>query len=85
MKMAVIIGVFHMMKGICVKGFNAVFFRNWIVFIFEVVTGLIILGGLFGWMDVLIYGKWFNDYKAYNFLIPHGSDASAADIANYET
>jgi len=82
--MAVIIGVFHMMKGICIKGINAIYFRNWIVLCFEVVTGLIILGGLFAWMDVLIFGKWFNDYKAYNFLIPHGVDASDADVANYE-
>jgi len=75
MKMAVIIGVIHMMKGICVKGINAIYFKNWIVLFFEVVTGLIILGGLFAWMDVLIFGKWFNDYKAYNFLIPHGTNA----------
>lgn len=84
MKMAVIIGVFHMTKGICVKGVNAVFFHDWIVLIFEVVTGLIILLGLFGWMDFLIYGKWFNEYEAYNFMIPHGSDATTTDIDNYE-
>lgn len=68
MKMSVIIGVFHMTKGIVVKGFNCVYFSDWHSFAFEVITGLIILLGLFGWMDVLIFAKWFNSYVAYNFL-----------------
>lgn len=72
MKMAVIIGVFHMTKGIVIKGVNCVFFGDWQVFWFEVVTGLIILLGLFGWMDVLIFAKWFNEYVAYNFMEPAG-------------
>lgn len=57
-----------MTKGIVVKGTNAIFFNDYQVFWFEVITGLIILLGLFGWMDVLIYAKWFNEYIAYNFL-----------------
>ena len=66
MKMSVIIGVAHMTMGICVKGMNN--WNNRIVFYFEVVAGLIILLGLFGWMDVLIFIKWF--YK----MNPYSSD-----------
>jgi hypothetical protein len=80
MKMAVIIGVLHMTKGIIIKGINAIYFRDWLVLFFEVITGIIILGGLFGWMDVLIFGKWFNEYEAYNFLIP-SSYSSDPDVA----
>jgi len=58
MKTSVIVGVFHMTMAICVKGTNAVHKGQWIVFIFEVITGLIILNGLFGWMDFLIIYKW---------------------------
>jgi hypothetical protein len=29
------------------------------VLITEVIVGLIILFGLFGWMDILIFAKWF--------------------------
>lgn len=29
-----------------------------LVLVFEVITGLIILNGLFGWMDFLIIFKW---------------------------
>lgn len=71
--MAVIIGVFHMTKGIVIKGINCVFFGDYQVFFFEVITGLIILLGLFGWMDVLIFAKWFNEYIAYNFMMPAGA------------
>jgi V-type H+-transporting ATPase subunit a len=72
MKMAVIIGVSHMMMGIVVKGLNSVHTSSWLVFGTEVITGVLILGGLFGWMDFLIFAKWFTHYYAYNYLIPSG-------------
>lgn len=59
MKFSVIVGVIHMTIGIIVKGTNAVYFNKWAVLFTEVVTGLIILLALFGWMDFLIYAKWF--------------------------
>lgn len=59
MKLSVIVGVIHMSIGIIIKGTNAVYFRRWAVLFTEVITGLIILLGLFGWMDFLIYAKWF--------------------------
>lgn len=54
MRTSVIIGVVHMSMGIIVKGLNAVNKGQVIVFIFEVITGLIILNGLFGYMDFLV-------------------------------
>lgn len=36
------------------------------VFWTEVITGLIILNGLFGWMDLLIFIKWFTPYNPYS-------------------
>lgn len=78
MKMAVIIGVSHMTLGVVVKGFNQIYFNRPVVFFFEVVTGLIILLGLFGWMDVLIIAKWLTPYNAYNFLL-NKDGASDAD------
>mmetsp|Transcript_5646 Transcript_5646/g.4044 ORF Transcript_5646/g.4044 Transcript_5646/m.4044 type:complete len:179 (+) Transcript_5646:1669-2205(+) len=59
MKLAVIIGVTHMTLGIVTKGTNTIFFKDYMGFVFEVITGFIILFGLFGWMDVLILAKWF--------------------------
>ena len=60
MKLAVIMGVIHMSIGIVIKGSNALYFRRWADLWTEVCTGLVILLGLFGWMDVLIYAKWFH-------------------------
>lgn len=61
MKISVIIAIFHMTIGILIKGSNAVYFKRWPDLFFEVMTGLVILLGLFGWMDFLIYGKWFRE------------------------
>jgi hypothetical protein len=36
------------------------------VFWTEVVTGLIILIGLFGWMDILIFSKWTFQMNPYS-------------------
>lgn len=59
MKTSVIIAVVHMSLGIVIKGTNACHFSNWMVLVFEVFTGFIILFGLFGWMDILIFSKWY--------------------------
>lgn len=66
MKLAVIIGVVHMTIGVMCKGLNSIFFGKWLDFFCEVVTGLIILFGLFGWMDVLIVSKWLYEMNPYS-------------------
>jgi vacuolar-type H+-ATPase subunit I/STV1 len=68
MKLSVIYGVIHMTFGVLHKGANTWYHKDWIGFVFEVCTGLLILLPLFGWMDVLIYGKWmFSAYPYENF------------------
>jgi len=69
MKMAVIIGVSHMMMGVIVKGLNSVHNKSYNILVTEVITGVLILFGLFGWMDILIFSKWFFHYYAYNFIL----------------
>jgi hypothetical protein len=46
--------------GIIMKGTNAVYFKKPLDLITEVIFGMIILWGLFGWMDFLIIAKWFH-------------------------
>jgi len=48
-----------MLIGIILKGTNAIYFKSVVVLICEVFAGFIILFGLFGWMDLLIFFKWF--------------------------
>jgi len=67
--MAVIIGVSHMMMGVIVKGLNSVHNKSYNILVTEVITGVLILFGLFGWMDILIFSKWFFHYYAYNFIL----------------
>ena len=59
MKMSVIFGVFHMTIGILIKGLNTNYFGQKMKFWTEVFAGLVILLGLFGWMDSLIIAKFF--------------------------
>lgn len=60
MKVSVIMAIFHMSIGIIMKGTNSVYFNKPWDLITEVIFGLIIFWGLFGWMDTLIIAKWFN-------------------------
>lgn len=76
MKLAVILGVVHMTLGIVTKGTNTIFFGDYMGFIFEVVTGLIILLGLFGWMDILIFSKW------YSVMNPNSDNANMIEKIN---
>lgn len=77
MKTSVCIGIIHMTIGIVCKGLNAVYFKQYIVLIFEVITGLIILLGLFGWMDLLIVAKW-------NYIMnPYSQEFAMQNIIAY--
>jgi hypothetical protein len=61
MKISVIMGIFHMTIGIVMKGTNAAYHGHWVDLITEVIFGLVIFYGLFGWMDLMIISKWFTD------------------------
>jgi V-type H+-transporting ATPase subunit a len=58
MKLAVIFAILQMSLGIIMKGFNNIYFKQTVDFIFEFIPQLILLLALFGWMDALIIGKW---------------------------
>lgn len=78
MKLAVIIGVIHMAIGVCVKGANNLFFGHYLELFTEVITGLIILLGLFGWMDLLIFSKWAYPMNPYSLDPANASRISYA-------
>ena len=48
-----------MLLGIVNKGQNCVYFGDYTTLMVEVVTGIIILLALFGYMDFVIIMKWF--------------------------
>jgi V-type H+-transporting ATPase subunit a len=59
-----------MTLGICMKGFNSAYNKNYIEFVFEFCTQLIFLLALFGYMDLLIILKWLTDYKNREYEAP---------------
>ena len=70
MKLSVILGVIHMVLGIFLKGFNAIFEANLIEFIFIFIPQITLMVIIFGFMDALIFIKWNIDYKNKEYLAP---------------
>jgi V-type H+-transporting ATPase subunit a len=70
MKIAVILGVMQMLLGICVKGLNEAYHKNWVAFWSEFVPQIVFLTCMFGYMDVLIILKWTTDWKGREFQAP---------------
>jgi len=62
MKLSVILGVFHMLFGIVLKGFNSRHFKNSLGFIFEFIPQIIFMTILFGYMDAMIIIKWLRNW-----------------------
>ena len=63
MKMSVIIGVLQMILGLFLKGFNGIYFRDYVDFLFEFIPQLIFMCLLFGYMCLMIYIKWGTDWS----------------------
>lgn len=66
MKMAIILGVSHMMIGIALKGINALHFGRLVDFIFEFIPQFVMMAVLFGYMALLIIVKWLTFWKNTN-------------------
>lgn len=62
MKISVIFGVAQMLLGTLMKGFNAVYFKEYVELAFEVVTQALLLIVLFGFMDYMIISKWLTNW-----------------------
>ena len=63
MKTSVILGVAQMLLGTGMKGFNAIYHRRGIEFIFVVIPQVLLMLALFGFMDWLIIVKWQTDWE----------------------
>jgi V-type H+-transporting ATPase subunit a len=70
MKLAVLYGVSQMTLGVCMKGFNNIYYKQGIDFVFEFIPQLIFLVALFGFMDLMIVMKWLTDYTGKEHLAP---------------
>ena len=64
MKTSVIIGVFHMLIGIIIKGCNAIYFDRKLDFIHEFIPQFLLLSCMFGYMDLMIIVKWTQDWES---------------------
>lgn len=70
MKLSVIIGVLQMSLGVCLKGINALYFKNKLDFFLEFVPQITLLLVLFGYMDLLIINKWLCDFTNIEYMAP---------------
>jgi V-type H+-transporting ATPase subunit a len=58
MKMAIILGVIHMLFGVCLSIFNHIHFREYIDIFVKFIPELLFLGCLFGYLVAIIFYKW---------------------------
>eukprot|EP00816_Leptocylindrus_hargravesii_P005674 CAMPEP_0196803194 /NCGR_PEP_ID=MMETSP1362-20130617/2578_1 /TAXON_ID=163516 /ORGANISM="Leptocylindrus danicus, Strain CCMP1856" /LENGTH=904 /DNA_ID=CAMNT_0042174645 /DNA_START=32 /DNA_END=2746 /DNA_ORIENTATION=- len=58
MKLSVILGIFQMFMGTCLKGLNAVYFNQKLDLLYEFIPMVLFAGSLFVYMVVLIFLKW---------------------------
>ena len=65
MKTSVIYGVAQMLLGTSMKGFNALYFKRYGEFFFDVISQVLLLLALFGFMDYMIIVKWTTDWDAH--------------------
>ncbi|KAH7647246.1 vacuolar proton translocating ATPase 116 kDa subunit a isoform 1 [Cryptosporidium bovis] len=66
MKFSVIIAFLQMTLGVLLKGFNNIYFKNYIDFFFEFVPQLIFMVGFIGYLNFLIFFKWLTPVEGYN-------------------
>jgi len=67
MKLSVIFGILQMTIGVFLKGSNALYFKNYLVFAFEFVPQILFMASLFWYMIFAIVYKWtqpWTDYAA---------------------
>ena len=87
MKLSVILGVFHMIIGIILKGLNAIFEKDFVELIFVFFPQLILMLILFGYMDFLIFVKWATVYEVEIYDEKHNitfnENLLAPDIKSY--
>lgn len=74
MKTAVIFGVMQMSIGIFLKGFNSIYFKRGLDFAYEFIPQILLLLGLFGWMDVMIIGKWLTKKNIDDIYVENSPD-----------
>ncbi len=65
MKMAVILGVIHMVFGMFLSLKNHLFFRDSLAIVFDFIPRLVFMLCTFGWMVTMIFIKWAIDWRVY--------------------
>ena len=83
MKMAVIFAIIQMSLGIILKGLNSLHFRNMLDFFFEFIPAFLLLFALFGWMDILVLGKWIEPKNVEGMYMPNTLTNDTAQIVKF--
>lgn len=68
MKMSILLGVTHMNVGIINSLFNHLYFKDNLSIICEFIPQMIFLNSLFGYLCMLIVGKWASGACQHAFL-----------------
>jgi len=64
MKLSVIFGIIQMFGGTCLKGCNAIYFGQKLVFLYEFIPMVVFAASLFIYMVFLIFYKWSTNWNS---------------------
>jgi len=70
MKMAIILGVTHMLIGVCLKILNFIHFKKYAFIFMEAIPEFLILGCTFGYLCFMIIYKWCINWPSVNAAPP---------------
>merc|ERR1719369_2611396 len=83
MKLSVIIGVVHMLFGICLSLFNHIHFKKWERIYCEFVPQIVFLVGLFGYLCFMVMFKWAAYGDGAGFAPERGSNCAPAILITF--
>jgi V-type H+-transporting ATPase subunit a len=69
--------------GIIMKGLNSLYFRHMLDFYFEFIPMFLFLFALFGWMDILIIGKWLEPKNTEGIYMPNTNTTNLDEIRKF--
>ena len=69
--------------GIIMKGLNSLYFRHKLDFYIEFIPAFLFLFALFGWMDILIIGKWLEPKNTEGIYFPNTNTTNIDEIRKF--
>ena len=80
MKLALIFGVLHILLGVILRGFNSLYFREWLNILFEFIPMMVMFTATMVYMISMIFSKWLTSYEG-EVVLSGGEEVPKTSVA----